>query len=86
MKPDEHVVRQCGSCGAWTKNGDFFPSGNSNPRTGHTPLDNFLCRGCQRDESDARILRNALRGYEQRRDAQLLKNCGLTGEKVGFVG
>ena len=56
MKWRKDEVRQCGCCGRWTCDGDAVPSGNRDPRTGQTPMDNFICDRCQ---EDARVLREA---------------------------
>lgn len=43
---------QCGLCAEWTERGEHLPSGNWNPRTRQTPLDNFVCSKCQREKRD----------------------------------
>ena len=49
MKWRADEVRQCGACGRWTSQGDPLPSGSRNPRTGETPMDNFVCDRCQQE-------------------------------------
>jgi hypothetical protein len=33
----------------FTRDGDHIPSGNRDPDTGITPMDNFVCWRCQRE-------------------------------------
>ena len=47
MKKKWSRVRECGVCGRWTERGDHFESGNRNWMTGETPMDNWICLGCQ---------------------------------------
>ncbi len=36
-----------GLCARFTRDGDHIPSGNPDPETGITPMDNFVCWGCE---------------------------------------
>jgi hypothetical protein len=56
-------VGKCGVCGRWTERGDWFASGQRDPRTGNTPCDNFICDRCQQE---ARVLREVDRALDQR--------------------
>ena len=56
MKWREDEIRECGCCGRWTANGDAFPSGNRDPRTGQTPMDNFICDRCQEEARGLRLV------------------------------
>jgi len=61
----KETVQQCGVCGCWTRNGDNFPSGNRDPRTGETPVDNFVCDRCQ-EEARAAHSSEGLGGTRER--------------------
>jgi hypothetical protein len=39
--------QHCGLCARYTRNGENVPSGNRDPETGITPMDNFVCWRCQ---------------------------------------
>ena len=42
-------LQQCGICADWTRDGENLPSGNRDPKTGQTPVDNFVCFQCKRE-------------------------------------
>ena len=49
-------IQQCGLCARFTRDGDHIPSGNRDPETGITPMDNFVCWRCQREARGAFML------------------------------
>ena len=66
---NKRAVWQCSVCDAWTRYGDFLPSGNCNRRTGETPCDNFVCRRCQKEAADRRAVHEAVKRWERSRAA-----------------
>jgi hypothetical protein len=69
MKWRADEVRECGACGRWTARGDLFPSGSRNPRTGETPMDNFVCDRCQQEARSLREVSLACDRQQRRRKA-----------------
>ena len=67
MKWREGEIRQCGACGRWTAHGDPLPSGSRNPRTGETPIGNFVCDRCQQEARSLREVGVACDRQEKRR-------------------
>ena len=49
-------MQQCGLCARFTRDGDHIPSGNRDPETGITPMDNFVCWRCEREARGAFML------------------------------
>jgi hypothetical protein len=49
-------MQQCGLCARFTRDGENIPSGNRDPETGITPMDNFVCWRCQREARGAFML------------------------------
>ena len=49
MRVRSKLIQQCGLCAHWTHDGDHIPSGNRDPETGITPMDNFVCWRCERE-------------------------------------
>jgi hypothetical protein len=47
--------------------GSLFPSGNRDPRTGETPMDNFICDRCQEEARALRVMDRAVNQYWKRR-------------------
>jgi hypothetical protein len=47
MRVKSKLIQQCGLCWRWTHEGDHVPSGNRDPETGITPMDNFVCWRCE---------------------------------------
>jgi hypothetical protein len=56
MRVRSKLIQQCGLCARWTRDGDHIPSGNRDPETGITPMDNFVCWYCERNSRGAFIL------------------------------
>jgi len=56
MKVKSKLIQQCGLCARYTRDGQNIPSGNRDPETGITPMDNFVCWHCQRDAGGAFML------------------------------
>jgi hypothetical protein len=52
-------IQQCGLCARWTRNGNNVPSGNRDPETGITPMDNFVCWHCQQERRGFNLLGKA---------------------------
>jgi hypothetical protein len=50
-------------CGAWTRYGEYLPSGNYDRRTGTTLHDNFVCRKCQREARKLNLLGKATKKW-----------------------
>ena len=67
--PQRNEVKQCTVCDRWTSDGEGFTSGVRNPRTGETPCDNWICRRCQVEARNARLVREALDAHEKHRAA-----------------
>jgi hypothetical protein len=66
-------IRECGVCGGWTSEGDSFPSSNRDPRTGQTPMDNFICDRCQREARMLREINGACDRRERARQEMALR-------------
>ena len=56
----------CGVCDS-VGEGDWFPSGVRDPRTGEMPHDNFICNRCQEESRSLRIVGKGLDRYERLR-------------------
>jgi hypothetical protein len=56
MRVRSKLIQQCGLCARWTHDGDHIPSGNRDPETGITPMDNFICWRCERETPGAFML------------------------------
>ena len=69
MKFRDDEIRQCGSCGRWTAQGDPLPSGSRNRRTSETPMDNFICDRCQQKARELREVGAGCDRQEKRRKA-----------------
>jgi hypothetical protein len=52
-------LKQCGLCARWTADGDNVPSGNKDRKIGITPMDNFVCRRCQKEARGLNLLGKA---------------------------
>ena len=50
------LIQQRGLRARWTHDGDNIPSGNRDPETGITPMDNFVCSRCEREARGAFML------------------------------
>jgi len=55
----EPQLKQCSVCEIWTRNYINVESGNRNPRTGETPVDNVVCVQCQREARAFSLLNKA---------------------------
>jgi len=55
-------LQQCGICARWTSDGDNFESGHRDPKTGTTPIDNFVCCRCQREARSNSFVRAQVAG------------------------
>jgi hypothetical protein len=55
----EKHLKQCGLCARWTADGEDVPSGNRDPKTGTTPIDNFVCHRCQKEARALNLLGKA---------------------------
>ena len=60
MRVRSKLIQQCGLCARWTRDGDHIPSGNRDPETGITPMDNFICWGCEHHGRGAFMLMGRL--------------------------
>ena len=47
MTVKSKLIQHRGLCARYTRNGENVPSGNRDPETGITPMDNFVCWRCQ---------------------------------------
>lgn len=56
MRGRSKLIQQCGLCARWTHDGDHIPSGNRDPETGITPMDNFVCWRCEGEARGAFML------------------------------
>ena len=56
MKVRAKFIQECGLCARYTRDGDHIPSGNRDPETGITPMDNFVCWRCELDARGAFML------------------------------
>jgi len=56
MTVKSKLIQHCGLCARYTRNGENVPSGNRDPETGITPMDNFVCWRCQSKAPGASIL------------------------------
>lgn len=56
-------IKQCSLCSHWTHNYINVPSGDRNPRTGETPMDNVVCGPCQREARAFNLLGRAAEKY-----------------------
>ena len=64
QQPQDAVV--CALCRMPARDRDFRPSGHRNRHTLTTPADNFVCRRCQREVREARLVGAALVRYAAR--------------------
>ena len=56
MRLKSKLIQQCGLCARWTHEREHIPSGNRDPETGITPMDNFVCWRCEREARGAFML------------------------------
>jgi hypothetical protein len=54
-------IGECGVCGQWSS-GTRLASGNRRS-DGSTPMDNFVCFRCQKEEEDLRVVSRAVDQY-----------------------
>jgi hypothetical protein len=57
---ESKATKQFGLCAHWTHDGNDFPSGNLDLRTGQTPHDNFICTRCQREAKTNSFVRQQI--------------------------
>jgi hypothetical protein len=56
---------ECGVCGRWTSQGSAVESENKR-KDGTTPMDNYVCWGCQREARNLREVGDAAKRYLER--------------------
>src|SRR5205814_4209287 len=84
MKVRSRLIQQCGLCAQWTHDGDHIPSGNRDPETGITPMDNVVCWRCERAcARSVYTYGNASR--EVARGASALDGTGVSGAVIDIV-